>query len=89
VLLLAAGAVASGTSPRPVIVYINWHTRADKLYVTGPGGTHEVGTGQDPSVAPDGLMVSGSSYSDSRRARTLYEAAGRRASSWLCSHSST
>jgi hypothetical protein len=30
---------------------------ADKLYVTGPGGTHEVGNGQDPSVAPDGLMV--------------------------------
>ncbi|MGO9753410.1 MAG: hypothetical protein ACLP8S_18435 [Solirubrobacteraceae bacterium] len=78
VLLLGAVAFAfaSGTSPLPVIAYINWHTGADKLYVTGPGGMHEVGNGQDPSVAPDGLLVSGSSYADSRRALTIYETAG-------------
>lgn len=87
-LLLAAiavaVAVASGTSPRPVIAYTQFRSLADiQLYVTGPGGTREVGHGQDPSVAPDGRMVSTSAFGSVGPALTLYETAGRRSHSFF------
>ncbi len=68
VLLLAVAAVAfaSGTSPRPVIAYDDWHKLTETLYVSGPGGTHEIGNGQDPSVAPDGRIVFGQFYRELR-----------------------
>jgi hypothetical protein len=77
-LLLAAVALGSRTSTRPVIAYTQLRTLADiRLYVTGSGGTRLVGDGQDPSVAPDGRMVSGSSLASLGPALTLYETAGR------------
>ena len=85
VLVLAAVAFASGTSSRPVIAYTQLRTLAagSTLYVTGPGGTHEVGKGQDPSVAPDGRMVSSSAFGSSGPALTLYETGGRRLHSFF------
>jgi hypothetical protein len=84
VLLLAAVAVASGTSARPVIAYTQLRTLADiQLYVTGGGGRHEVGHGQDPSVAPDGRMVSSSALGSVGPALTVYETAGRRSHSFF------
>ncbi len=83
-LLLAAVAVASGTSPRPVIAYTQRHTLADiGLYVTGPDGTREVGRGQDPSVAPDGRMVSSSAFGSVGPALTLCGTAVRRLHSFF------
>jgi hypothetical protein len=77
VLLLAAVAYAVDTSSQPVIAYTQYRTVAHvHLYVTGPGGTREVGHGQVPSVAPDGLMVSGSALGSSGPALTVYEMAG-------------
>jgi hypothetical protein len=82
VLLLVA--VASGTSPRPVIAYTQFRAIADiRLYVTGPGGTREVGKGQDPSVAPDGRMVSSSALGSIGPALTLYETAASRSHSFF------
>jgi hypothetical protein len=79
VLLLAAVAYAVDTSSQPVIAYTQYRTVAHvHLYVTGPGGTREVGHGQVPSVAPDGLMVSGSALGSSGPALTVYEMAGGR-----------
>jgi len=86
VLLLAAVAIAiaSGTSPGPVIAYTQFRTIADiALYVAGPGGTHEVGHGQDPSVPPDGRMVSSSAFGSNGPALTIYETAGGRSHSFF------
>lgn len=67
VMLLGALAFASGKSPQPVIAYTEIPTLARiGLFVTGPGGTRELGSGQYPSVAPDGRMVSGSAALGSR-----------------------
>jgi WD40 repeat protein len=87
VLMLVAVAVAfaGGTSPAPVISYIDWHTGTDfdQLYVTGPGGTHRVGDGQDPSVAPDGLMVSSSAIGSTGPSLTIFATSGRRLHSFF------
>ena len=86
VLLLAAVAVAvaNGTSPRPVIAYSQVRAIANiDLYVTGPGGTHEVGHGQEPSVAPDGRMVSSSAFGSIGPALTVYETTGRHSHSFF------
>jgi hypothetical protein len=84
VALLAAVAVAdaSGMSSRTVIVYVDWHAGVERIYVTGPGGAHELGNGQGPSVAPDGRMVSSSAIGESP-ALTLYRAAGGRLHSFF------
>ena len=84
VLLLAAVAFASGRSPRPVIAYTQRRTLAHtELYVTGAGGARQVGNGQNPSVAPDGRMVSSSALGSIGPALTLYATAGRRLHSFF------
>ena len=81
---MAAVAFASGPSPLPVVAYTQLRTLADiELYVTGAGGTHEVGHGQDPSVAPNGRMVSSSAFGSIGPALTVYETAGRRSHSFF------
>jgi hypothetical protein len=84
VLLLAAVALAGDTSPQPVIAYTQFRTLAHvHLYVTGPGGTREIGHGQVPSVAPDGRMVTGSALGSRGPALTVYEMAGGRSHSFF------
>ena len=84
VLLVVVVAAAGGTSPQPVIAYSQIRTIAQiELYVTGPGGPHVVGTGQEPSVAPDGLLVSGSALGSVGPALTLYATATKRSYSFF------
>jgi len=83
VLLMACVAAAGAMSSLPVIAYVSSRTLAGQLYVTAPGGTREVGNGQEPSVAPDGLMVSGSALGSVGLALTLYATAARRSHSFF------
>jgi len=70
-LLLVCSAVAGGSAPRPVIAYVSSAGIRPTLYVTGAGGTHEVGTGQAPSVAPHGRLISASGFGGSGPGFTL------------------
>ncbi|HUA46652.1 MAG TPA: hypothetical protein VMA77_15580 [Solirubrobacteraceae bacterium] len=65
-----------------MIAYVSSRAIAPKLYVTGPGGTHELGDSQEPSVAPNGLIVSGSAWT-SGPALTLYATAAKRSHSFF------
>jgi hypothetical protein len=82
-VVLAVPAVASSTASMPVIAYDSSASLASSLYVTGPSGTHRVGTGQSPSVAPDGLIVSGSALGSVGPALTLYATTGNRSHSFF------
>ncbi len=84
VLLTACVAAASGTSSRLVIAYVSSPTLLGaQIYVIGPGGTRELGTGADPSVAPDGLLVSGSVVESGRPALTVYATSAKRSHSFF------
>jgi Tol biopolymer transport system component len=71
VLLVVPSAAAGGSASPPVIAYESSAVIRPTLYVTGPDGTHKVGTGQAPSVAPDGLLISGSGFGGSGPGFTL------------------
>jgi hypothetical protein len=84
----AAAAVAAASGTPPVIAYTRLTTLANiGLYVTGAGGTREVGHGQDPSVAPDVRMVSSSGLGGIGPALTVYETAGGRSHSFFTDRS--
>jgi dipeptidyl aminopeptidase/acylaminoacyl peptidase len=82
VLLLVCAALAGGSARRPVIAYVSSAVVRPTLYVIGPGGTHKVGSGQEPSVAPDGLLISSSAWEADGPALTLYATASGRSYSF-------
>jgi hypothetical protein len=83
VLLVVWSAVAGSSARGPAIAYVSSPVMRPIVFVTGPGGTHRLGSGQEPSVAPDGLLIAASGLGARGPGLTLYATATGRLHSFF------